>query len=117
MSYSVRQRTREIGVRMAIGAHPSNILWLIIRRGLVLVAAGLVAGLFVGLVFAHFLRSMLVEIPPTDPITLLAVVLLLAMAALMACCIPAIRVIRIDLVVAMWPLGRARCGGKSSPST
>jgi putative ABC transport system permease protein len=101
MSYSVRQRTREIGVRMAMGARPSDVLRLVIRRGLILIAAGIVLGLLITLVFVTFLRSMLIGIPSTDPFTLLVVMVLLSVAALLACCIPTLHAIRVDPVAAL----------------
>jgi predicted permease len=101
MAYSVVCRTGEIGVRMALGALPSNVLWLIVRESLVLVGAGVGVGLF-----AYFAAVLVMEyrfygISATDPLTMGAVVLLLVGVALLACLVPARRAARVDPMTAL----------------
>ena len=101
MHYSVAQRPKEIGVRMAIGAPQANIVRMILREGLLLVAAGVGTGLAGSLVLARSIRSLLFEIGPGDAMTLSAVALLLGGIALVACYIPARRATRIDPMLAL----------------
>jgi len=100
-SYSVAQRTREIGVRMALGAQPSNVLALVLGRGLVLVGAGLVLGLLVALAAAGVMRALVVGIDPRDPLTFIATAVALGAVALFATWLPARRATRIDPLVAL----------------
>lgn len=95
-SYSVVQRTREIGIRLALGAQNSDLLWGVLRAALVTTVAGLALGLAGGLALTRFLQSLLVEVSATDPATLLAVALLLLGVALAAASIPARRAARIQ---------------------
>jgi putative ABC transport system permease protein len=101
MHFWVAQRTREIGVRMALGALPVNVLRMVMREGLLLVAIGAGAGLAGSLALTRSIRTLLFEVGPTDPITLSAVVLLLMSIALLACYIPARRATRIDPITAL----------------
>jgi predicted permease len=101
MSYVVSQRTREIGVRMAMGARPRDVLKLVIGQGAKLIAAGLGAGLIVALIAARIINSMLYQISSTDPLTYLVVLLLLAAVALVACYIPARRAMKVDPMTAL----------------
>ncbi len=101
MHYSVVQRTKEIGIRMAIGARQANVLRMILWEGLLLVGAGVGTGLAGSLALARLIRSLLFEVGPSDPITLSAVSLLLAGIALCACYIPARRATRIDPMLAL----------------
>jgi len=94
MSYSVRQRTREIGTRLALGATPSNILWMIMRDGLAVSALGAVIGLVAGLGLSRQMRPLLFATTPGDPVTLAGATLLLVFVALTACYFPARRATR-----------------------
>jgi putative ABC transport system permease protein len=101
LSYSVSQRTREIGVRIAMGAQSSNILRLITRKGLKIVCIGLMIGVMAALILAHFIGSILYGVSAADPITLGVSVLVLGLAALFACLLPALRATRIDPITAL----------------
>ena len=101
MSYDVGQRTREIGVRMALGARPGNVLRMVIREGMWLVGVGIVVGIGGALALSRVLRSLLFEIKPTDPATFIAVAVLLAIVALAACYIPARRAMRVEPIEAL----------------
>jgi predicted permease len=101
LSYSVASRTHEIGVRMAMGAERSHVLTLVLTTGAKLVAAGLAVGLGGSLLLARYLKSEVFQLPATDPISLLGVVLLLAITASLACLLPARRAARLDPMNAM----------------
>jgi ABC-type antimicrobial peptide transport system permease subunit len=91
MSYTVAQHTREIGIRMALGAQPAAILKLIIGRGFVLVSTGVVLGVLASFGLTRFIENMLFGVTPTDPLTFAMIVILLGFVALLACLIPATR--------------------------
>ncbi|MGD8499280.1 MAG: ABC transporter permease [Phycisphaerales bacterium] len=101
ISYSVAQRTHEIGVRMALGAPRSSVLKLMVKRGLGLIAVGLVIGAGGALALTRVLGSFLYDVTPTDPATFVLVSLLLAAVGLSACYIPARRATRIDPMSAL----------------
>lgn len=101
MSYAVTERTREIGVRMALGAVPRNVLWLMVRQGLWLTLIGSVVGLLLASVATRLLASMLYGVSARDPITFMCVPLVMAVVALLACWIPARRATRVDPMVAL----------------
>jgi len=101
LSYSLSQRTREIGVRMALGAQSSNIIGLITRQGLKIVGIGLVIGILAALALARLIASILYGVSASDPITLVASVLVLSLAGLLACLLPALRATRIDPITAL----------------
>jgi len=101
ISYGVTQRTREIGVRMALGAQPGNVLHMVIREGMLLAGAGIIAGIVGALALGRVLQGLLFEIKPTDPTTLVGVAVALAIVAMAACYIPARRAMRIEPMEAL----------------
>jgi putative ABC transport system permease protein len=103
ISFSVSRRTREIGVRMALGATPASIRHLVLGESAKLVLFGLATGIPAALILTHFLSALLFGITPTDPLTFIAVALLLMLVALAAAYLPARRAIRID------PMAALRC--------
>ena len=101
MAYMVSRRTREIGIRMALGARPADVLKGVMNRGVALTAAGLALGLAGAVAASRALASLLFEVSPTDPLTLAGVLILLAAAALFACYWPARRATRVDPMVTL----------------
>jgi putative ABC transport system permease protein len=101
MTHMVALRSSEIGVRMTLGARPADVMRLILREGVIQAAAGLVLGIGAGVLLMYTFRSMLYEVSPSDPITLIVVALLLLSTALLACVIPARRAMRVDPVTAL----------------
>ena len=101
LATSVRQRTAEIGVRMALGAAPSRIFRLMVGKGLSLSVIGIVIGLVVSFVFTRVLASMLVEVKPTDPVTFASVALLFLVIAFLASWLPALRAAGLDPTTAL----------------
>ena len=101
VSYSVARRTSEIGVRMALGAQKRDVVNLIVRQGLKLLLMGLIIGIGGALAVTRFLSSMLYGVTPTDPLTFIAVSLILIVVALAACYIPARRAAKVDPIVAL----------------
>jgi predicted permease len=95
-AFSVAQRTREIGLRIAIGAGGREIIAMILREGLVMTAIGVAAGLAGAVALTRFLRTLLYAVEPGDPPTHACVALVLASVAIAACCVPAMRAVRID---------------------
>jgi putative ABC transport system permease protein len=100
-SYSVSQRTREIGVRMALGARPSSVLGLVLGQGMVLVLAGLVLGLVVAYVVSGFTKALFAGVSPHDPLTFVATAAGLGAIAVLATYLPARRATRIDPLIAL----------------
>jgi len=96
LAYSVARRTREIGIRMALGADASRLVGSVVRQGLGLVFAGTLAGLAAALALTRLLASLLYEVKPADPLTFLAVCALLMAVGLGAAWVPARRVVRVD---------------------
>ena len=101
MSYSVAQRTREIGIRMALGAQRSDVLKLTIGHGLQLVVTGVVIGLVAAFLLTRVMSSLLFGISATDPITFVTISMVLLGVALLASYIPALRATRVDPMVAL----------------
>ncbi len=101
VSYGAAQRTREIGIRMALGAVPGDVLGLVLRQGVFLVIAGVIVGLVGAAALTRVLSRFLLLASATDPLTFIAVTLLLAAIALMACYVPARRAMRVDPMVAL----------------
>jgi ABC-type antimicrobial peptide transport system permease subunit len=101
MAQTVLQRSREIGVRMALGAQSADVLRMILRQGAVLIAGGLVAGTVAALGLTSLMKSLLFAVKPTDPLTFAAVAALLSIVALAAAYLPARRATRLDPVTAL----------------
>jgi len=101
LAYLVTQRTREIGVRIALGAQKRNVLSLVIGQGMKLALAGVVVGVLVALALTRVLTSLLYDVRPTDPPTFVAVSLLLVAIALIACWLPARRAAKVDPMEAL----------------
>lgn len=101
LSYEVTRRTREIGIRMAVGAQSHNVVGLVLTKAVGLIVAGAIAGMAVSLGVTRLLASFLFGVKAGDPITLLAVAALLALVALAACYIPARRATKVDPLVAL----------------
>lgn len=101
LAYSVTQQTREIGIRMAMGAERSHVLRLVVGQGLKLTAAGLVLGVLVALALTRQLSSLLFGVSAYDPWAYGSVVLILVLVALLACYLPARRAVRVDPLVAL----------------
>jgi len=101
LSYEVARRTRELGIRMALGAQRRDLMRLVVRRGLLLAVAGAVIGIAASMALTHLMASMLYSVRPSDPATFAGVALLLLLVAFAACSIPARRAMRIDPMVAL----------------
>jgi putative ABC transport system permease protein len=100
-AYSVTQRTQEIGVRMALGAQPRQVSWLILRQGLLQLLIGLMLGTAGALAAGPVLQTLLVQIKPTDPVTLAGIGVVFAIVTVCACLIPARRATRLDPISAL----------------
>ena len=101
VAFSVSQRTHDIGVRMAVGAAPANVLRLVIADGLAPVVLGLGIGLASALALSQLLRGILYGVTPTDPITYIAVSVVLIAVASFACAIPGRRAVQVDPLIAL----------------
>jgi predicted permease len=101
MAYLVNQGTRELGIRIALGASPRNILSLVVRQGMTLASAGVTLGLGASFMLTQLIRSLLFGVRATDPITFCGISLLLAIVTLLACYIPAQRAARIDPLISL----------------
>ena len=101
MAYSVAQRAREIGIRMALGAAPARVLRLVVGQGLRLALVGLAAGLVLSLLFGRLMASLLFEVRPTDAATFAAISILLSAVAFLASYVPAWRATRVDPAVVL----------------
>ncbi|HEX3144201.1 MAG TPA: ABC transporter permease, partial [Pyrinomonadaceae bacterium] len=103
MSYSVAQRTNEIGIRMALGAQTRDVLGMIVKDGVKIVGLGLLLGIGGALLLTRLLETLLFGVTTRDPVTFLFIAVLLSLVAMLACCIPALRATRVD------PLEALRC--------
>ena len=101
MAYTVSRRTRDIGIRLALGAEPGNVVWQVLRETLVLVLIGIVIGVPVALGSTHFMRSMLFGLGLADPVAILFAATLLAVVATLAGFLPARRASQVDPMVAL----------------
>jgi putative ABC transport system permease protein len=101
MAYTVAQRTREIGIRVALGASGTRVLRLVIRRTLIVIAIGLVVGLAGAIGLTRVLEAELFEVSPTDPLTFTVVTVGVSVVALLACLIPTRRAVRVDPTIAL----------------
>ena len=101
MSYFVTQRTREIGIRMALGARQSAVLGLILGHGAKLTLLGITIGVAGAMLVARWMQSLLYEVSATDPVTFIVVIALLGAASLLAVYLPARRATRVDPLVAL----------------
>jgi putative ABC transport system permease protein len=101
MSYSVAQRTHEIGIRIALGARRGDVLQMTIKQGLKLVGTGMIVGLAAAFLLTRVLQTLLFGISPTDPITFLGISLVLLAVAILASYIPALRATKVDPLVAL----------------
>jgi putative ABC transport system permease protein len=101
MSRAMSERTHEIGVRMAIGAHASQVRWMVLRNGGMLAAGGIIAGVAIAILLTRFMAGMLYGVTPLDPLTYIAAAGVLLLAALAATWVPAWRASAVDPVVAL----------------
>jgi putative ABC transport system permease protein len=101
MAYSVRQGTREIGIRMALGADAKGVLWMVLRRGLLLASSGVAAGLAIVLVATPQIAPLLYRVNPADPVSIAGAALFLIAVAVVASLIPALRATRVDPILAL----------------
>jgi ABC-type antimicrobial peptide transport system permease subunit len=101
LAYIVTRRTREMGVRVALGASPVSVRWLVIRQALTVVAAGLAIGLPAALFATRFLEGLLFKVPPHDSVTYFGVVILLGASAIVAAYRPALAASRVNPTTAL----------------
>jgi ABC-type antimicrobial peptide transport system permease subunit len=101
LAFAVSQRTREIGIHMALGARARDVLFMVIKQGMSLVLEGVAFGVGGAYVLTRTIRSLLFEVGPTDSLTFLLVPLLLAMVGFVACYVPARRATKVDPLVAL----------------
>ena len=101
MSYAVTQRTRELAVRMALGARPADVRLLVLRESVKLIFPGLIAGAALAALGARLVSGMMVRVGATDPATFGGAMLFLAAVALIACYVPASRATRVDPMIAL----------------
>jgi putative ABC transport system permease protein len=101
MSYMVTQRTQEIGIRIALGAQRGDIMRLVLRNGMMLLALGVILGVAGAFSVGRYIQSLLFEVRSTDAMTFAIVPLILALVAFVACYLPARRAMRVDPIIAL----------------
>ena len=101
LAFSIRQRTAEIGLRMAVGAGRGDIAGMVLRHGAIVAAAGLVLGGILAFGVARYVQSLLFKVAPTDPVTFVTAAVVVVVAVLAGCIVPAMRAARVDPVVAL----------------
>jgi len=101
MAYTVNQRVPEIGLRVALGASPSDVIGLVLRDGALLIVIGLIAGAALSFAGARFISGMLFGVSARDPMVFVAVSVLVAIAALAACLVPGRRALNVDPLLAL----------------
>jgi ABC-type antimicrobial peptide transport system permease subunit len=101
VAFAVRERTKEVGIRIALGARGPRVVWVMVRGVMLAVAAGLAAGLLAALSAARALSNVLFNVSPTDPATLVVVTAVLALVAVVAACVPTRRATRVDPAVVL----------------
>lgn len=101
LAYRVSGRTAEIGVRMAVGAAPAQILWAVLRKSLLVCFVGTLLGIPLALASARLMRATLYGLTPSDPLTLLGALLLILVIAILAGVVPARRAMRVDPIIAL----------------
>jgi putative ABC transport system permease protein len=101
MTYAVSRRTREMGIRMALGANIGDVLRLIVRQGMLLVVIGMALGVACALALTRVLASFLLGVGTADPLTFVSMAILLVAVALVACYLPARRATKVDPLVAL----------------
>jgi ABC-type antimicrobial peptide transport system permease subunit len=101
VAFAVGERAREVGIRMALGARGSHVVWMMLRGVMITVGAGLAGGLVLALAAAQGLTAVLYNVSPTDPVTLVVVTTVLALVAAVAACVPARRATRVNPLVVL----------------
>jgi putative ABC transport system permease protein len=101
MSYSVAQRTHEVGLRMALGAQRRDVMKLVLRQGMKLTLMGVAVGLFASAAVTRLMTQLLFDVSASDPMTFVAIALILVVVAVVACLLPALRATKIDPMVAL----------------